>query len=175
MDSLDINGIHTAAGTFEFPSSGVTLAWTGIGQNKDMINPCAMMVYMGAIANDGTAVLPTLIKPTTFLEKQKAKIPKFGKKTKSMIDSSTAQSLTEMMANNVENKYGSDMFPGLNVCAKSGTAEVGGNKRPNAWFTGFLDDPEHPYAFIVLVENGGHGAKVAGSVANKVLQSAVNR
>ena len=46
-------------------------------------------VYMGAIANDGTAVLPTLIKPTTFLEKQKAKIPKFGKKTKSMIDSST--------------------------------------------------------------------------------------
>lgn len=47
MDSLDINGIHTAAGTFEFPSSGVTLAWTGIGQNKDMINPCAMMVYMG--------------------------------------------------------------------------------------------------------------------------------
>ena len=112
---------------------------------------------------------------TQLLEKQKAKIPKFGKKTKSMIDSSTAQSLTEMMANNVENKYGSDMFPGLNVCAKSGTAEVGGNKRPNAWFTGFLDDPEHPYAFIVLVENGGHGAQVAGSVANKVLQSAVNR
>ena len=37
-DSLDINGIHIAAGTFEFPSSGVTLAWTGIGQNKDMIN-----------------------------------------------------------------------------------------------------------------------------------------
>lgn len=44
MDSLDINGIHTAAGTFEFPSSGVTLAWTGIGQNKDMINP---MCYDG--------------------------------------------------------------------------------------------------------------------------------
>ena len=71
MDSLDINGIHTAAGTFEFPSSGVTLAWTGIGQNKDMINPCAMMVYMGGIANDGTAVLPTLIKPTTFLAKNR--------------------------------------------------------------------------------------------------------
>ena len=83
MDSLDINGIHTAAGTFEFPSSGVTLAWTGIGQNKDMINPCAMMVYMGAIANDGTAVLPTLIQPNYLSsKKQKAKIPKFGKKNK---------------------------------------------------------------------------------------------
>ena len=175
MDSLDIDGIDTAAGTFEFPSSGVTLAWTGIGQNKDMINPCSMMVYMGAIANNGTAVLPSLIKPTTFLQKQKAKIPKFGKKTKSMIESSTAQSLTELMANNVKSKYGSSMFPGLDICAKSGTAEVGGNKRPNAWFTGFLDDPDNPYAFIVLVENGGHGAQVAGSVANKVLQSIVNR
>ena len=74
----------------------------------------------------GPRILPTLIKPTTFLEKQKAKIPKFGK-NKSMIDSSTAQSLTEMMANNVENKYGSDMFPGLNVClpGNQGRAEVG--------------------------------------------------
>ena len=41
-----------------------------------------------------------------------------------MIDSSTAQSLTEMMANNVENKYGSDMFPGLNVCANQGRRKL---------------------------------------------------
>ena len=175
-ESLDINGIKTAKGTFEFPDSGVSLAWSGIGQNKDMINPCTMMVYMGAIANNGTATLPTLIRPTSFVDKQMAKIPKFGKKTKGMIDSSTASSLKEMMANNVENHYGGNSsFPGLNLCAKSGTAEVGGSKKPNAWFAGFLDDPENPYAFIVLVENGGFGAKVSGSVANEVLQDIVNK
>ena len=54
-----------------------------------------MMVYMGAIANNGTATLPTLIRPTSFVDKQMAKVPKFGKKTKSMIDSSTASSLKE--------------------------------------------------------------------------------
>ena len=141
-----------------------------------MINPCTMMVYMGAIANNGTATLPTLIRPTSFVDKQMAKVPKFGKKTKSMIESSTASSLKEMMANNVENHYGGNSsFPGLNLCAKSGTAEVGGSKKPNAWFAGFLDDPENPYAIIVLVENGGSGAKVSGSVANEVLQDIMNK
>lgn len=173
-ESLDIDGIHTAAGSFEYPSGGVSLAWTGIGQHKDLVNPCAMMVYMGAIANNGTAVLPSIIKPTTFIDQQLKKLPKFGTKTSSMIESTTAASLKEMMANNVENHYGSNMFPGLNVCAKSGTAEVGGNKKPNAWFAGFLDDEQNPYAFIVLVENGGYGTSVAGSVANKVLQNIVN-
>ena len=173
-ESLDIDGIQTAKGTFEYPSGGVSLAWTGIGQHKDLVNPCSMMVYMGAIANNGDAVLPSIVKPTTFIDKQLKKIPKFGTKTSSMIEATTATSLKEMMANNVKSHYGSDMFPGLNVCAKSGTAEVGGNKKPNAWFSGFIDDEQNPYAFVVLVENGGYGTSVAGSVANKVLQDIVN-
>ncbi len=173
-DSIDINGIETAAGSFEYPDGGVNLAWTGIGQYKDMVNPCSMMIYMGAIANNGTAVMPSIIKPTTFIDRQLSKLPKFGTQTKNMIEASTAASLKTMMANNVENNYGTDMFPGLNVCAKSGTAEVGGNKEPNAWFAGFLDDESNPYAFIVLVENGGYGASVAGKVANQVLQDIVD-
>lgn len=174
MESYDINGIKTEEGSFDFPDGGMNLAWTGIGQWKDMINPCAMMIYMGAIANDGDATLPTIIKPTSFIDKQLSKLPKFGVKTKSMIDSSTAVSLTEMMANNVESHYGSGNFPGLAICAKSGTAEVGGSRESHAWFAGFLNDEANPYAFIVLVENGGYGADVAGSVANTVLQDIVN-
>ena len=85
-ESLDIDGIQTAKGTFEYPSGGVSLAWTGIGQHKDLVNPCSMMVYMGAIANNGDAVLPSIVKPTTFIDKQLKKIPKFGTKTSSMIE-----------------------------------------------------------------------------------------
>ena len=176
MSSYDINGIKTAEGSFDFPDSGMNLAWTGIGQWEDMVNPCSMMVYMGAIANGGEAVMPNIIEPTSFWDRLTADIPFLGEAAgkKQMIDSSTAMSLTEMMANNVESHYGSGNFPGLNVCAKSGTAEVGGSKEPHAWFAGFLDDPGNPYAFIVLVENGGYGADAAGSVANQVLQSIVN-
>lgn len=174
--SLDINGIKTSEGTFDYPDSGIGLAWTGIGQWHDMINPCTMMVYMGAIANDGKAVQPYLISPSSQVGKKAKELSRkeLGIQSKKMIDTETASSLKSMMANNVTNNYGSGSFPGLDICAKSGTAEVGGNREPNAWFSGFLKDPENPYAFIVLVENGGYGSSVAGAVANTVLQDIVN-
>ena len=172
MTSYDIDGIKTTEGTFDFPDSGMNLAWTGIGPWEDMINPCSMMVYMGAIANGGEATHPNIVKPTTFMGKQ---IDKITTKTTNMIDSTTAASLTEMMANNVVSHYGSENFPGLSLCAKSGTAEVGDYKEPHAWFAGFLNDDSNPYAFIVLVENSGYGADVAGAVANTVMQAVVNR
>lgn len=176
-ESIDINGIKTAKGTFDYPSSGVSLAWTGIGQWKDLVNPCSMMVYMGAIANGGDAAMPYVVNPSSLVKKKFLELSttEFKLSTKRMLKPATAESLKEMMANNVKNHYGSDSFPGLAICAKSGTAEVGGGKKPHAWFVGFLDDPENPYAFVSLVENGGYGSSVAGSVANTVLQSIVSR
>lgn len=172
--SYDIDGIQTKAGTFDYTSNAVQLAWTGIGQHQDMINPCAMMIYMGGIAGDGTAVVPTIVRPDNIVDEQISKVTS-KITTEKMLESSTAQTLKSMMANNVEQHYGGESgFPGLKLCAKTGTAEVGGNKQPNSWFVGFLDDEVNPYAFVVLVENGGYGIDAAGSVANKVLQDLVN-
>ena len=81
------------------------------------------------------------------------------------------QALADMMANNVAVSYGTKRFPNMDLCAKSGTAEVGGDQNPHAWFAGFLRDEEHPYAFVVLVENGGSGASAAGDVASAVLKA----
>ena len=79
-----------------------------------------------------------------------------------------------MMRNNVASQYGQAQFGDLAVCAKSGTAEVGGGQEPHAWFAGFLRNEDAPYAFVVLVENGGGGNAVAGTVAGKVLNVIVN-
>lgn len=38
-----------------------------------------------------------------------------------------------------------------------------------------MDDEEHPYAFVVLVEYGNSGSQTAGPIANKVLQALVNK
>ena len=78
------------------------------------------------------------------------------------------------MANNVVSTYGTERFHNMDLCAKSGTAEVGADQRPHAWFTGFLRNEDAPYAFVVLVENGGGGASVAGTVAGRVLDVIVN-
>lgn len=173
--SYDIDGIETKAGSFDYPDSGVNLAWTGIGQWHDMVNPCAMMVYMGAIANGGDAVMPRILSSNNIVGDKIEDVTSATFKTKDMIEGPTADTLTEMMRNNVENHYGGEgAFPGLSLCAKTGTAEVEGQERPNSWFVGFMDDPSNPYAFVVLVENGGYGIDAAGSVANTVLQDLIN-
>ena len=54
--SYRVSGLNTAAGSFDF--DGLTaneLGWAGVGQYNDLANPCALMVYMGAIANGGRA------------------------------------------------------------------------------------------------------------------------
>lgn len=174
MDSYDIDGIRTKASTFDFDSNDVNLAWTGIGQSKDLVNPCAMMVYMGSIAGNGEAATPNLIKDIEVLSGIGSDYD-FKTTTKSFMDEKTSSELKDMMINNVESYYGSSMFPGLKIGAKSGTAETSKDATPHAWFTGFLDDEETPYAFVVLVENGGYGTEVAGRVANTVLQALVNK
>lgn len=172
-NSYNINGIHTKPSSFDFGHSDVNLAWSGIGQGQDLVNPCSMMVYMGAVANGGKAANPKIIESIEFSNGMPASHP-FKTDTKPLINSDTASRLTKMMRNNVITDYGEDTFPGLNICAKSGTAQPDKTSTPHAWFTGFLDDPKHPYAFIVLVENGGYGTEVAGNVANTVLQKIVN-
>ena len=78
-----------------------------------------MMVYMGAIANGGTAVMPSIVKPSNIVS-EKIDAATTALKTEDMIEEETAESLTSMMRNNVENHYGGDSaFPGLQLYAPS--------------------------------------------------------
>ena len=159
----DIDGVSNAKGSFEFPSGApMSLGWAGIGQWKDMVNPASMMVYLGAIANGGQGRTPKLVKSGLSL----------GKKTEKIMSTDTADNLKRMMRNNVKSEYGQARFPGLKLCAKTGTAEAGGSGY-NSWFVGFLDDSSHPYAFEVCLENSSSGITGAAPVANTILQKAV--
>ena len=172
--SYSVSGLPTAKGTFDF--DGATdgqLGWAGVGQYHDAVNPCALMVYMGAVANGGKAAVPKLILKYGNALGLPALRTSSGR-TGRLIDAKTAGVLSELMANNVVSTYGTDRFPNMDLCAKSGTAEVGADQRPHAWFTGFLRNEDAPYAFVVLVENGGGGASVAGTVAGRVLDVIVN-
>ncbi len=166
-EPVEFNGVETAAGSFDFPEDNdVKLSWAGIGQADDQVNPCAMMVYMGAIANEGKAVQPSLIKNATFIKNLTG-----GKSLGTYLDKSTAAELKSMMKNNVEENYGADNYPGLDLYAKSGTAEVG--DRSDAWFVGFIDNEDNPYAFVVWVKGGGFGSQVAAPIARTVLNKLI--
>ena len=174
-DKYSINGIRTAASSFDFEADGETgLAWSGVGQGKDLVNPCALMIFCGAAANGGKAAVPQIIDHTAFHEGVRTSLY-IKHSTDQLLNESTADTLKSMMKSDVENNYGSGNFPGLDIGAKSGTAEVDKSKASNAWFTGFLDDEDHPLSFVVMVEGGGSGAATAGRVANTVLQEAVKK
>ena len=164
--SYDIDGIKNVKGSFDFPkNSDLNLGWAGVGQYHDLVNPCSMMVYMGAVANGGKAAIPHILMNDFRITKM----------TNRMIDKSTSETLSKMMKKTVENGYlGNSNLPNLDVYAKTGTAESAG-KKPYGWFAGFLKDENHPYAFIVCLENSGEAYYTALPVANSVLQVAVRK
>ena len=160
--SLQLDGMDVLPGSFTKGGAGsVGLAWSGVGQYEDLVCPYAMLRYVSAIANGGSVYEPTLLGHGSL-----------DRETE-LLSAETAQRIAEMMNYNVQNAYGSWVFPGLDVSAKTGTAEVG-DGTSHAWMTGFLNDPAHPYAFVVILEHAGGGLANAGPVANTVLQAAVS-
>lgn len=173
-DSYSVSGLPTAKSTFDFTGiSDADLGWSGVGQYHDLVNPCSLMVYMGAIASGGKTAKPYLIYKTENSLGMRTSFHMTGK-TGTLISASTASTVSDMMAGAVEKTYGTSRFPNMDICAKSGTAEVGEDRVPHAWFAGFLRNEDAPYAFVALVENGGGGASVAGTVTGKVLDVMVN-
>lgn len=168
-----LDGLPTARGSFDWELTDGRLGWAGVGQDRDLVNPCALMVWMGAIAGGGRAAEPYLILGTKNALGLPS-LPHWTRKTGELVSRGTAERLAELMAGNVEKSYGTDRFPNMDICAKSGTAEVGEGQSPHAWFAGFLRNEDAPYAFVVLVENGGGGSSVAGTAAGKILDVMVN-
>ena len=167
-EPVSFDGITTAEGNFDISSGEqIDIDWSGIGQHLDQINPCRFLTYMGAIASGGEGVEPYLVSEIrvggsrTYAARKQS--------TGRLMTAATAATMQAYMRNNVESNYGADNFPGLTVCAKSGTGEVGGDRRPNAMFCGFVTDDAYPLAFIASVEDAGYGSSVCVPILSQVL------
>ena len=167
---VSFDGVTSAKGNYDISNTGgASFAWSCIGQHTDLINPARFMTFMGTIASGGRGVEPFLVSGITRGEESVYKATPV--KTDRIMKESTAQKLQEYLRNDVRIIYGDGNFPGLSVCAKSGTSQLGGGKRSNAMFTGFVLDENYPLAFIVVVENGGYGASACVPVISQVLKT----
>ena len=168
LDSIAFDGLTTVTGQYDVSGAAdQELAWSGVGQYTDLINPCVFLRFVGAVGNGGVSVDPYVVQDITVgRNKTYEAEPALERR---LMSAKTAETVAQFMGNNVQNKYGADNFPGLTVCAKTGTAEVGINKRPNAMFAGFVSDSELPLAFIACIEDGGYGAQICIPVMSRVL------
>ncbi|MDE7389327.1 MAG: penicillin-binding protein [Lachnospiraceae bacterium] len=148
------------------------LAWSGVGQYTDMVNPMHMAMICSAIANGGTPTEPYMIESVTSFLNYKDLVSNStkGKRGERMMSSTTADKLSEIMRYTVSDHYGDSMFEGLAVAAKTGTAETGTGAE-DGWIVGFVTEEDCPLAFAVCVEHGGFGYSSAGPVANAALQA----
>ena len=167
--SIQFDGITTEEGYFDLENAtDPEIAWSAIGQHHDAVNPCRFLTFMGMIAGGGSAAEPYLVEEvsaggsTTY----RAKTHSTGR----LMTSVTAEKLQNLMRNNVIDSYGDENFPGLTVCAKSGTAEMG-EGQDNAMFAGFLLDEEYPLAFFAAVEDGGYGRYTCVPIISQVLEA----
>ena len=168
-EPVTFDGITTAAGNYDITGAGAaSFAWSCIGQHTDTINPARFMTFMGAIAGGGQAAQPYLVSEVVCGEETtyEAKTEKGSR----IMDETVARTLKSYLRNNVQTIYGDGRFPGIEICGKSGTSQVGGGERSNALFAGFAADERYPLAFVCVVENGGYGAATCIPILSAVLR-----
>lgn len=173
---FEVSGVTLAKSVYSLENSmgDNQLGWSGIGQFEDLANPMHMAIMCAAIANDGTPVVPYLLSSDTSLF-EKLGIKK-AQESEQMLSTDTAKKLQDMMRSTADYYYNVRglTMGGVNFCAKTGTAEVGKDKEPNAWIVGYTEDSDHPYAFAVVVEEGGYGISGAAPVAQAAITALVS-
>lgn len=170
---ITIDRIESAKSVYDVSQANDNdLAWSGVGQYTVLETPINMAVRTAAIANGGVPVMPYLVKNIS--QNFNIQSENFeSSEGERMTDESIAERIAEMMDYTADVTYGKYSFGGsLDVCAKTGTAEIGGDENAHAWVTGFSKDEDCPLAFSVIVENGNSGYGAAIPVAAQVLESA---
>lgn len=168
-EPIAFDGITTARGSYDIASAhDVNVAWSAIGQYNDLVNPASFLSFVGAVANDGKGTKLYFVDEISVGDSVTYEASTDSNER--IMSSVTAKTVASFMMHNVSEQYGSQNFPGMTVCAKTGTAEVGGDKKSNAMFAGFVQDEAYPFAFIVCMEDAGYG-KNCIPVISKVLES----
>lgn len=146
-------------------NSKTNLGWAGVGQSTTYVNPAHFLSILGAIANGGTGYAPDRIRSSGTVSQVMGRVPE----KLITIAPETAAKLNDLLRSNVEDKYGDWRFENLQMCGKTGTAQID-NAKSHSWFAGYSQREDLPLAVIVIAEHGGSGMGVATNAANKVMQ-----
>ncbi|MBZ2177078.1 MAG: penicillin-binding protein 2 [Acidobacteriota bacterium] len=144
----------------------------GIGQGYVNVTPIQLAVMIGGIANGGMWMRPHLVADPNKRELHKLKL-----------EAANVGSVVYGMYSvvNLGGTGGVARLPGIEVCGKTGTAQLYGydvrakgsvvakDLRDNAWFVGFAPRTNPEIVVAALFENGEHG-NLAGPMVRDVMK-----
>ncbi|MFE2423182.1 penicillin-binding transpeptidase domain-containing protein [Streptomyces hokutonensis] len=139
--------------------SGAQMGASLIGQGGVRMNPLNM-ASVSATVDTGTFHQPYLVSPTV----DNRTIAKASR----TMSSTTQSELKEVMKYTADYGTAAKAMAGLgsDYGAKTGSAEVDGQKKPNGWFTAYKGD----LVAAGVVQAGGHGGDTAGPIVAALLK-----
>ncbi|KOG16165.1 penicillin-binding transpeptidase domain-containing protein [Streptomyces viridochromogenes] len=151
-------GVPTFDGSVPVQSQA-QMAASLIGQGGVRMNPLNM-ASVSATINTGTFKQPYLVAPSVD-DRTLATASRTMSQT-------TLSQLRELMSYTAAYGTAAEAMSGVtgDVGAKTGSAEVDGQKKPNGWFTAYRND----LAAAGVVQAGGHGGDTAGPIVAELLK-----
>ena len=163
-----------------------TMVTLGIGQDKMLITPLQMANAISIVANKGYFYTPHFVKSfDNETEEDTSMLNKYRQKHEVLTH--ITDSVYDIVIDGMEDvtkvgtAAGIPKIPGINICAKTGTAE---NKRvldkkvvqlkDHSLFVCFAPRENPKIAVAVIIENGGFGATWAGPIAYLMIEKYLN-
>ncbi len=173
--------IGDAAGLVPDPGSPGDAVQLAIGQASLNVTPLQVARFVAALGNGGTLYRPQIVQSIQnaeglvqyeFEPDAQAQLP---------LSEETLETMHQAMYQVASAPGGTARlilrYPGtfpILVAGKTGTAEVGGDEDPHAWFAGytFEERPGLPdIAVAVIVENQGEGSEWAAPIFRRVVEA----
>ncbi len=151
------------------------LAASAFGQGEVLVSPFHMALVAAGIANHGVIMTPHLIErvldPTQTIAFEQKPQPWLN-----ALNKEEADKITSAMVSAVNDGTAAPgAIPGVQVAAKTGSAEHPGEGKTHAWFIAFAPAEAPRIAVAVLVENGGTGGGAAAPIARQIMQEALSQ
>jgi peptidoglycan glycosyltransferase len=156
------------------------LQQSSIGQRDVALTPLQNAQIVAAIANGGEVMAPFLVKEIQSQELDAVETTEPDRVGRA-ISSQVAATLTELMVNNENSYAGNGKITGVQIAAKTGTAEHGATPKttpPHVWYVAFAPAEAPRVAVAVLVESGGDRSNLAatgGAVAAPIGRAVIAR
>ena len=179
---LDLPGPVASNYPTDFTENLPALAQSSIGQNEVQASPLQMAVVAAAVANDGVIMVPYTVAELRDADGDVIDSHD-DEEWRRAISAGTAATMRDAMRGVVANGSASSLqLPGLDVGAKTGTAQLGTDPpSSHAWMIAFAGpaggEPEIAVAVLVEAQPGVSettGNSAAGPIAAAIIQAALS-
>jgi peptidoglycan glycosyltransferase len=179
FNARPLDDVLSGPSRFDEEMDQPSLAQSAIGQRDVRVTPLQVAMVTAAIANNGVLMKPYLVEEIRDSDLVGVLERTEPQEESEAISPATAQELSRMMVDVVENGTGSAaQMPGIQVGGKTGTAQRGEEQSNIAWFTSFApaDNPQVAVAVVIEEAPGvGNdeiaGGRLAAPVARAVMEA----